>query len=93
MFRGLTRPANWRGIPYRFLMIISFVMAETVIISAMIHPALSLGFAIVGAPVVYLVGRYIGSKDPFFMDVVWIKASKTPRLSTFNRWNGNSYKP
>ena len=93
LFRGLTRPANWRGIPYRFLMLTTFVVAESVVFSAMLHPALSLVIIVVGAPLTYIVGRYVGSKDPFLMDIFWIKTTKTPMLSTHKRWNGNSYKP
>ena len=93
LFKGMTRPAMWRGIPFTFLAVSILVVAECAILSAMIHPLLSLLMILLGFPILYHFGQYVGKKDPFLIQVYLLKINHTPLAASIQRWSGISYTP
>ncbi len=86
LFVGLTRPPMLFGVSYNFAVIngmismMSYIMTSNFIYFAMMFP-------------MHLVGYYLCSKEPLFIELFLNKNKNCPRCWNFTHHKGNSYDP
>lgn len=86
VFTALTRPQMFAGVSYSWFVVNGIIAAELFLIfrSMWVVP-----FALL----VHIVGVLMALKEPRFLDLWLIKASRCPRIRNYALWGCNSYRP
>ncbi|WP_363324518.1 VirB3 family type IV secretion system protein [uncultured Roseibium sp.] len=86
LFKALTRPVSFAGLPANYLMILSFIIVGGFVVSK------SFTYLIVGNFFGYVVLRIIAALDPRFFDVLFTVVQRTPLTSSIFRGKGVIYR-
>jgi type IV secretion system protein VirB3 len=86
VFSALTRPQMFAGVSYSFFVLNLVVTTEVFLITKSF-------WAILAAFVLHGIGYVLCARDPRFLDLWILKASRCPRVKQYNRWGCNSYAP
>lgn len=86
VFSALTRPQMFAGVSYSFFVLNLVVTTEVFLITKSF-------WAILAAVVLHGIGYVLCARDPRFLDLWILKASRCPRVKNYNRWRCNSYAP
>ncbi len=86
VFRALTEPQTFAGVPYSFFVINLVVSTELFLVSRSLLSLL--------APLaLHIIGYLVSLREPRIFDL-WIKrVSKCPRVPNYRFWRCNSYAP
>lgn len=83
---GLTRPPTLFGVPYQAFILFSAGVVAVFILAS------DLRWLLLAAPL-YAVLYAVTLKDPRFVDVFLVIASKTPTTPNRSYWGANSFSP
>jgi len=86
VFTALTRPQMFAGVSYSYFVLNLVVTTEVFLITKSF-------WAVVAAVVVHLIGYVACQREPRFLDLLILRASKCPRVPNFSFWRCNSYAP
>lgn len=86
VFSALTRPQMFAGVSYSFFVLNLVATTEVFLITKSI-------WAIVAALVIHAIGYLICLREPRFLDLWILRASRCPRVPNYDRWRCNSYAP
>ena len=86
VFSALTRPQMFAGVSYSFFVLNLVVTTEAFLISKSF-------WAILAAFVVHGAGYIACAREPRFLDLWILRASRCPRVPNYKRWRCNSYAP
>lgn len=86
VFTALTRPQMFAGVSYSFFVLNLVVTTEIFLITKSF-------WAIIAAVVIHVIGYLACAREPRFLDLWVLRASRCPRVPNFNLWRCNSYSP
>lgn len=86
VFAALTRPQQFAGVSYSFFVLNLVLTTEVFLITKSF-------WAILAALVIHAVGYVLCQREPRFLDLLLIRASKCPRVRNYAHWRCNSYPP
>ncbi|MES1202252.1 MAG: type IV secretion system protein VirB3 [Pseudomonadota bacterium] len=86
VFGALTRPQMFAGVSYSFFVLNLVVTTEIFLITKSF-------WAILAALVIHGIGYAICLREPRFLDLFILRASRCPRVPNYNFWKCNSYSP
>ena len=86
VFTALTRPQMFAGVSYSYFVLNLVVTTEVFLITKSF-------WALVAAVVLHLIGYVACQREPRFLDLLILRASKCPRVPNFSFWRCNSYAP
>ena len=84
VFSALTRPQMFAGVSYSFFVLNLVVTTEVFLITKSF-------WAILAALVLHAVGYALCLREPRFLDLWILRASRCPRVPNYNHWRCNSY--
>jgi type IV secretion system protein VirB3 len=86
IFTALTRPQMFAGVSYAFFVLNLVITTEIFLITKSF-------WAILAALIIHAIGYVLCQREPRFLDLWILRASKCPRVPNFNYWRCNSYAP
>jgi type IV secretion system protein VirB3 len=86
VFTALTRPQMFAGVSYSFFVVNLVVTTEVFLITKSF-------WAILAALALHAVGYFACLREPRFLDLWILRASRCPRVPNYDRWRCNSYAP
>jgi type IV secretion system protein VirB3 len=86
VFSALTRPQMFAGVSYSFFVFNMVVTTEAFLITKSF-------WAILAAAVLHGVGYMMCLREPRFLDLWILRASRCPRVPNYEKWRCNSYAP
>ena len=86
VFAAMTRPQMFAGVSYSFFVLNLVITTEVFLITKSF-------WAILAALAIHAVGYLICLREPRFLDLFILRASRCPRVPNHNRWKCNSYAP
>ena len=86
VFSALTRPQMFAGVSYSFFVLNLVLTTEVFLITKSF-------WAILAALVIHAIGYLICLREPRFLDLWILRASRCPRVPNHDRWRCNSYAP
>ena len=86
VFRALTRPQMFAGVPYSFFVLNAAVTTEAFLITRSF-------LALLVAVLVHAAGYLACLREPRVFDLWLTKVSRCPRVRNWRRWGCNSYAP
>ena len=86
VFSALTRPQMFAGVSYSFFVLNMVATTEVFLITKSF-------WAILAALVIHAIGYLICLREPRFLDLRILRASRCPRVPNHYRWRCNSYAP
>lgn len=86
VFTALTRPQMFAGVSYSFFVVNMVVTTEVFLITKSF-------WAILAALVLHGIGYAACLREPRFLDLWILRASRCPRVPNYDRWRCNSYAP
>ena len=86
LFVALTRPQMFAGVTYSWFVANGVVATELFLI---FHSL----WAIAVALIVHGIGVVLSAREPRFLDLWIVKASRCPRVRNHKLWQCNSYSP
>ena len=86
VFSALTRPQMFAGVSYSFFVLNLVITTEVFLITKSF-------WAILAALVLHGVGHALCLREPRFLDLWILRASRCPRVPNYDRWRCNSYAP
>lgn len=86
VFTALTRPQMFAGVSYSFFVLNLVVTTEIFLITKSF-------WAIIAAAVIHGIGYLVCAREPRFLDLWVLRASRCPRVPNFGFWRCNSYTP
>jgi type IV secretion system protein VirB3 len=86
VFTALTRPQMFAGVSYSYFVLNLVVTTEVFLITKSF-------WAVVAAGFLHLIGYVACRREPRFLDLLILRASKCPRVPNFGFWRCNSYAP
>ena len=86
VFVALTRPQMFAGVTYSFFIVNAILTTEAFLLFKSL-------WAIALALVVHLAGYLACLKEPRFLDLWLIRASRCQRIPNYRYWHCNSYQP
>lgn len=84
VFSALARPQMFAGVSYSFFVLNMVVTTEVFLITKSF-------WAILAALVLHCVGYYLCLREPRFLDLWILRASRCPRVPNHDHWRCNSY--
>jgi type IV secretion system protein VirB3 len=84
IFAALTRPQMFAGVSYSFFVLNLVVTTELFLVFKSF-------WAIVAALVLHGFGYLVCRREPRFLDLWILRASRCPRVPNWRRWRCNSY--
>lgn len=86
VFRALTQPQTFAGVPYSFFVINLVVSTELFLVTR--------SFVSLAAPfVLHAIGYIASLREPRIFDLWFKRVSKCPRVPNHRFWRCNSYAP
>lgn len=86
LFVGLTRPQMFAGVTYSYFIVNAIVTTEGFLLFKSL-------WILILAAILHLVGYVACLKEPRFLDLWLVKASRCPRIRNHRYWRCNSYYP
>lgn len=86
VFAGLTRPLMFAGVSYSFFVLNLVVTTEIFLLTKSF-------LSILAALILHAIGYAICLREPRFLDLWILHASRCPRVRNYNFWRCNSYAP
>lgn len=86
VFTALTRPQMFAGVSYSFFVLNLVVTTEIFLTTKSF-------WAIVAALGLHAIGYALCAREPRFLDLWILRASRCPRVPNFTFWRCNSYSP
>jgi len=86
VFSAMTRPQMFAGVSYSFFVLNLVLTTEVFLITKSF-------WAILAALVIHAIGYIICLREPRFLDLWILRASRCPRVPNYDRWRCNSYAP
>jgi type IV secretion system protein VirB3 len=86
LFVALTRPQMFAGVTYSYFIVNGIVTAELFLLFKSF-------WIIFVAVVIHLIGYVACLREPRFLDIWLLKASRCPRIPNYREWRCNSYRP
>jgi type IV secretion system protein VirB3 len=86
VFTALTRPQMFAGVSYSFFVLNLVVTTEAFLITKSF-------WALIAAGLLHVVGYIACKREPRWLDLVILRASRCPRVKNYNHWRCNSYAP
>jgi type IV secretion system protein VirB3 len=86
VFSALTRPQMFAGVSYSFFVLNLVITTEIFLITKSF-------WAILAALVIHGLGYAICLREPRFLDLWILRASRCPRVPNHDYWRCNSYSP
>jgi type IV secretion system protein VirB3 len=86
VFAAMTRPQMFAGVSYSFFVLNLVLTTEVFLITKSF-------WAILAALAIHAIGYLICLREPRFLDLFILRASRCPRVPNHNRWKCNSYAP
>lgn len=84
VFSALTRPQMFGGVSYSFFVLNLVITTEAFLITKSF-------WAILAALVLHAIGYVLCQREPRFLDLQILRASRCPRVPNYSRWRCNSY--
>ena len=85
-FVALTRPQMFAGVTYSFFVVNGVVTTELFLL-------LKSPWVLLAALVVHAIGWLACLREPRFLDIWLVKASRCQRIPNYRLWRCNSYRP
>lgn len=85
-FVALTRPQMFAGVTYSYFVVNGVVTTELFLI-------LKSPWVLVAALVIHAIGWLACLREPRFLDIWLVKASRCQRMPNYRYWRCNSYRP
>lgn len=86
VFAALTRPQMFAGVSYSFFVLNLVATTEVFLITRSF-------WAILAALGLHAVGYVLCLREPRFLDLWILRASRCPRIKNYGHWRCNSYAP
>jgi type IV secretion system protein VirB3 len=86
VFTALTRPQMFAGVSYSFFVLNLVITTEVFLLTKSF-------WAILAAFVIHAIGYALCRREPRFLDLWILRASRCPRVPNFSFWRCNSYTP
>lgn len=86
VFTALTRPQMFAGVSYSFFVLNLVLTTEIFLITKSF-------WAIAAAGIIHVIGVAICRREPRFLDLWFLRASRCPRIKNYSYWRCNSYAP
>ena len=86
LFVALTRPQMFAGVTYSYFVVNGIITTELFLIFKAL-------WVLLIALVLHLVGYLACLREPRFLDIWLVKASRCQRIPNYRRWQCNSYRP
>ena len=91
LFIGMTRPAMMLGVPFLFFGVVFIITSSGLIMAGGVTDML-LVLLVVSLPL-YLMGRILTEREPFWMSVYGTKIFRCMPVFNYFYWKCNSYTP
>lgn len=86
LFAALARPQMFAGVTYSYFVLNLVVTTEVFLITKSF-------WAILAAFALHAIGYAACLREPRFLDLFILRASRCPRVPNYSRWRCNSYAP
>jgi type IV secretion system protein VirB3 len=86
VFTALTRPQMFGGVSYSFFVLNMVLTTEAFLITKSF-------WALVAALALHLFGYVACKREPRWLDLMILRASRCPRVKNYAHWRCNSYAP
>lgn len=86
VFTALTRPQMFGGVSYSFFVVNLVITTDLFLLTKSF-------WTVVAALSIHAVGYVMGLREPRFLDLWIIRASRCPRVRNYAFWRCNSYSP
>jgi type IV secretion system protein VirB3 len=86
VFTALTRPQMFAGVSYSFFVLNLVITTDLFLITKSF-------WTILAALLIHAIGYVISLREPRFLDLWIIRASRCPRVKNYAFWRCNSYLP
>ena len=86
VFTALTRPQMFAGVSYSFFVVNLVVTTDLFLI-------LKSFWTIAAALIIHAIGYVVCLREPRFLDLWIVRASRCPRVRNYSFWRCNSYSP
>ena len=86
VFTALTRPQMFAGVSYSFFVLNLVITTDLFLITKSF-------WTILAALLIHALGYVVSLREPRFLDLWIIRASRCPRVKNYAFWRCNSYTP
>ena len=86
VFTALTRPQTFAGVSYSFFVVNLVITTDLFLLTKSF-------WTVVAALVIHGIGYIMGLREPRFLDLWIVRASRCPRVRNYAFWRCNSYAP
>ncbi len=86
LYLGLTRPALWRGLPYRYVIFLAMIASLVIINIGVLY---GIGIGIIG----WFFGLWIFKNDYHLLNIIFLKYQYSSPNRNYKFWKANSYDP
>jgi type IV secretory pathway VirB3-like protein len=91
LFTALTRPTTVLGVPLKWFLLLAGQWGFTIIMWPAFFKAMAMGGGIAMCGWIY--GMIRTEKEPFWMEIMWVKLIRNNNNRNHGIWNANSYMP